>query len=236
MIKKLFNKLLKIMSGSNGNSRERVSERPDRNSGRSWQEAAQRRGTGQVMYDGLQKEMAGPTGERINDLVLDSCQRLSATRTIPPKIIKHIHIESMNGRRAGAISEDVQAMLPYLSKNEIEVICRTVVSAASTALTRARSESLGLDWYMWKTSKDARVRSSHRIMQGVLVNWKEPPPPEYLNCEEPDGCYHAGERENCRCYPQPLMDLKDLTKKWPVRVYWGGRIQRVTKTQFKAIY
>jgi len=206
-----------------------------RKAARTWRGAARSQRTGKVIYDSLKEEMAGPTG--ITRLVLDSCRRISSTKTIPQKVIKYIHGESIKGRRAEGISEDVQAMLPHLAKDQIKSICRTVVSVASTALVQARAERLNLPWYRWTTSKDARVRPSHRLMDGVLVAWADPPSPEYLHGEESIGLYHAGGAtgppETCRCWPRVLLGLDDV--QWPARVYWNGHIQEMTKAQFKRI-
>lgn len=58
-----------------------------------------------------------------------------------------------------------------------------------------------------------RVRKSHRIMEGVLVNWNMPPSPERLAGEKDVGNYHAGNIWNCRCYPEPLISVDDI--RWP---------------------
>jgi hypothetical protein len=70
-------------------------------------------------------------------------------------------------------------------------------------------------------------------MDGVLVNWSDPPSPETLAGEKSEGTYEAGEIYNCRCYPEPLVSTKQIS--WPHKAYFGGRIQRVTLGQFRAM-
>lgn len=188
------------------------------------------------MYDAFKKELSGYTGDRVTQLLIESCRLCPMAVELPTKLIKYIHEESIKGRRAEAIAMKLQPRLPNIVKKDLESICRTVIFKARTALNRARSEKLGIRWYVWQTSGDIRVRDSHRNMQGVLVPWDEPPSPEYLNGEKTEGYYHAGEGVDCRCYTETLIDLKDLANKWPMKVYWNRRIQLMTKTQFKTIY
>lgn len=96
------------------------------------------------------------------------------------------------------------------------------------------AQSIGIEWYQWATSEDARVRRSHRKMNHVLVAWRDPPSPEALIGEKSPGRYHAGELEGCRCVSLPVTSL-DLIS-WPARVYTGGRIIRMSKGQFQRVF
>jgi uncharacterized protein with gpF-like domain len=113
------------------------------------------------------------------------------------------------------------------------LIARTEVSKTSTALTRARSEDIGIRWYVWKTSEDARVRSSHKHMDNVLISWSSPPSPEKLDGLRSVGHYHAGEIWNCRCYAEPVIEVEYLS--WPHKVYCGGQIVKMSRKQFEGI-
>ena len=77
-------------------------------------------------------------------------------------------------------------------------------------------------------------------MNGVLVCWDEPPAPDDLfSILKQDGTprrntlghYHAGCCPNCRCYPEPVIDLDQVT--FPARIYVGNRIQIVRKKEFE---
>ena len=70
--------------------------------------------------------------------------------------------------------------------------------SAQTALTQARAEYIGSTSYRWRTSKDARVRYSHKRMEGVEVDWQRPP--------TLDGMVgHAGCFPRCRCYCEVIV-------------------------------
>jgi SPP1 gp7 family putative phage head morphogenesis protein len=199
---------------------------------RSWREAARSGMRGRDIYAALRNELKGPVGIRVQQLVDENAELISTfPDAMASRVNTFIERESQKGRRAEAIARDLQEQFPDVSRSRINLIARTETSKASTALTRSRAESLGLDWYVWRTSKDARVRDSHEIMDRVLVNWNDPPSPEALNDEKSHGNYHAGNIFNCRCYPAPVIDLGRV--KWPSKVYTGGQIQQMTRARFE---
>ncbi|WP_414859012.1 phage minor head protein [Paenibacillus elgii] len=146
----------------------------------------------------------------------------------------HVLSESLKGTRASDIAQQIKVLFPEKSEASADLIARTETSKASSALTRARSESMGIYWYVWRTSDDSRVRDAHALMEGVLVKWTNPPSPERLDGEKRTyGHYHCGGIFNCRCYAEPVIDL-DLIA-WPAKVYYGGRIQKMSRKQFESI-
>lgn len=120
--------------------------------------------------------------------------------------------------------------LSGLAPTETSVLFRTIAGVASTAFQRARAEAIGLTWYVWQTSQDGRVRPSHKGMQGVLVQWQDPPSPELLVGEPELGRYHAGEGLGCRCLPSPVVSIGRVT--WPSGVYFDGKILRMSLPDF----
>jgi SPP1 gp7 family putative phage head morphogenesis protein len=117
-----------------------------------------------------------------------------------------------------------------LKEYQVQRLARTEVAKADTAITRVRAESIGLNWYEWQTSEDARVRKSHAKMNHVLVNFDDPPAPEQLIGQKSEGHYNAGNIYNCRCPALPVLSLNLL--QWPHKVYSQGRISVMSKKQF----
>jgi SPP1 gp7 family putative phage head morphogenesis protein len=141
------------------------------------------------------------------------------------------NLKSGKSRSEGLIDQIMR--IGNINENRAKLIARTEVSKASTALTKARANLLDLNWYVWRTSKDIRVRHSHKNMDNVLIRWDDPANPEQLAGEKSYGNYNPGEIFNCRCYAQPLIRLDDV--RFPCKVYREGRIQQMSRNQFERL-
>jgi SPP1 gp7 family putative phage head morphogenesis protein len=137
------------------------------------------------------------------------------------------------GARQGEIEKEIRRYAPHLVKSKVQLIARTQLGRAELDLTRTRSEQLGLEYFVWQTSDDSRVRKSHRNMNNVVVPWGNLPSPEALVGEKNYGTYGPGGTFNCRCLAEPLADLAEV--QWPARVYVGNQIQRMTLAKFKRL-
>jgi SPP1 gp7 family putative phage head morphogenesis protein len=199
----------------------------------SWRAAAARSLHGRAIYAALKTEMRSPLGMRVNELVQANATRiLSLPSDLARRASHYIATEQRKGTRAAAIAATLERRMPELAQSRARMLARTGVGAAETALTRARAERLGLDWYDWETSEDARVRPSHRLMDKVLVRWTDPPSPELLAGEgSPFGHYAPGTVPYCRCIALPLIDLNEV--RWPKKVYSHGQIEYVSRAQFE---
>ncbi|MDU5080241.1 phage minor head protein [uncultured Tissierella sp.] len=204
-------------------------------SAKVWRQAARNSSLSRDIYHAIMEEIKNPKIRlAVVEQISNNARLIS---TLPSDIADfcttYIQEESLRGKRASDIAKELISLIPDKSKARIEVIARTETSKTSTALTMARAESLGLNWYIWRTSQDARVRKSHDHMEDVLVNWKKPPSPERLVGQISVGNYHAGNIYNCRCYPEPVVSLDFI--KWPHKVYYNGSIQTMTRKQFEEI-
>ena len=200
-------------------------------SARTWREAARESMKGRVIYAALHKELEGPTGSRVRQLIHENATLI---RTLPLEVARKTNAMIAEHAFAGERFESFEKLIGHESRVHARLIARTETSKASTALTQARSEDLGLKWFVWQTSEDQRVRLSHRKMQGVLASWNDLPSPERLigqkNAPAP---YAPGNIYNCRCYPEVLVDLDQIS--WPHRCYRNGAIQYITRAAFKRL-
>jgi SPP1 gp7 family putative phage head morphogenesis protein len=188
-----------------------------------------------AIYQGLRRERAGLLGRRLRELVEENARLIhSLPADIARHTAKYVKKRQQQGARAAEIAEELRRRLPELSAARIHLISRTQVAKTSAELTRARSESLGIPAYVWATSRDERVRQSHRNMESVIVFYNDPPSPEALVAEHDYGHYGAGETWNCRCSSLPLVSLDEVT--WPHKVYTGGSIRMMTRMAFKRLY
>jgi SPP1 gp7 family putative phage head morphogenesis protein len=202
--------------------------------GKTWRQAARTNSKGKGIYEALKNELDGPIGKSIKEQVERNAKLIkSMPKSIRTEIANHVALETLKGRRSEFIAEDLPKLYPRMFENKAKLIARTEVSKASTALTKARCDMIGINWYIWRTSEDQRVRSSHSYMEDVLINWDTPPSPEKLEGERSVGKYHAGNIYNCRCYPEPVIRLDFVT--WPHKVHHKNKIVTMTKKQFEEI-
>lgn len=200
---------------------------------RTWRMAAKKATKNPSLYRMLMSEIN--QGLK-SDIEIQIEENASLIKTLPTdvakKVTKDISDMALKGMRASEIAKVIREQTDKHSRASAKLIARTEVSKTTTALTKARCDNLDLHWYVWRTMEDGdRVRKSHRIMEGVLVNWNEPPSPEALAGEKSVGNYHAGNIWNCRCYPEPLIEIDDIS--WPHKVYTNGKIQIMGKMQFE---
>lgn len=190
--------------------------------GRTWRQAAAANGRGRDFYDLLQRELRTHAGR----LFMEQVQRNAAIiKTLPGDIAddvtKYIARESMRGRRASDIAQEIIFRFPEQTRARAKLIARTEVSKTQSAITESRCREYGVNWYVWRAvggnTGDGRTRSSHRRMSGVLINWNDPPAPEDLfpllgkhgqRYRSNLGNYHAGNCPNCRCYAEPVISLE----------------------------
>ncbi len=202
---------------------------------RTWREAAKKATKGKFLYRLLMDELKQGTGNIIQQQVIENA---SLIRTLPSdvaeKVVQDVSENALKGARAESIEKIIRDKTDQHARASARLIARTETAKTQSALTKARCEQLGLRWYIWRTALDGnRVRLSHRIMEGVLVNWNNPPSPEELVGEKSVGHYHAGNIWNCRCYSEPVLEIDDI--RFPARVYYNGQIVMMNKSEFEKI-
>lgn len=198
---------------------------------RTWRSAAATAGQGSRIHTLLTRELAGPVGVRVRELIADNAKLI---RSLPLDVARHATAAIATHEQSGErFVTSIPALLQHVSRTRAALIARTETSKAVSALTTARSEDLGVRWYVWRTSEDARVRRSHRLMEGVLVLFGQPPSPERLAGEKSEGYYNAGNIWNCRCYEEPFLRYQQVL--WPCKVYFSGSVQRMTLAGFRRL-
>ncbi len=199
---------------------------------RTWRQAAAASTRGREIAGALRENLQYEVGAAINDIVLANAGLIRSVPRETAQRLSEIAKEGfLQGKRPDAILSEMKRQAPKLTENHARLIARTESSKASTALTEARAQALGLSWYAWETAQDGeRVRDSHRLMQGVLCRWDNPPNPEALAGEgRTYGAYHPGGIFNCRCIALPVFSLEDVA--FPVKVHVSGQIVRIPNLQ-----
>lgn len=201
----------------------------------TWRKAARKSTQSKFLYGLLIDDIKQNHEAMINDQIITNA---SLIRTLPndvaEKVVKNIAEEAIKGKRARPIEKIIRQDTDKHSRASARLIARTEVAKTQSAITKSRAQNLDMHWYVWRTALDGnRVRKSHRLMEGVIVNWNDPPSPEELAGEQSVGRYHAGNIWNCRCYSEVLLDVDDV--KWPHKVYRNGQITKMNKTEFMNI-
>lgn len=202
---------------------------------RTWREAAKKATKGKFLYCLLMDELKQGTGQIIQKQVMENVLLIKTLpNDVAQKVVSDIAENALKGARAESTEKIIRDKTDQHARASARLIARTETAKTMSALTKARCEQLGLRWYIWRTALDGtRVRLSHRIMEGVLVNWNNPPAPEELVGEKSAGHYHAGNIWNCRCYSEPVLELEDI--RFPARVYYNGQIVMMNKSEFEQI-
>lgn len=102
----------------------------------------------------------------------------------------------MEGGTAAQLREDLNGAFSFGRKRS-KLIARDQTAKLTTDLNRLRQTQAGVDRYKWSTSKDERVRASHRANEGKIFSWAEPPA----------STGHPGHDVQCRCVPIPIVEF-----------------------------
>jgi SPP1 gp7 family putative phage head morphogenesis protein len=199
----------------------------------SWRAAAYKSSNARKIYEALQEEIEH-YGLRpiLNQIARENANLITS---LPLYVSRRLTTKAAElqreGKRPAELERELRKIAPHLANSRIEMIARTSISGAETDMTRARAERIGVEWGVWETSNDQRVRPSHKIMDGVLVRWNDPPSPEALIGQKSTlGRYLAGKCPNCRCAMLPLISLDEV--KWPHKIYIWDSIRVMTRAQF----
>jgi uncharacterized protein with gpF-like domain len=203
---------------------------------RTWREAAAKSQRSRELYKLLQHEMQGSTGVAVQRLIQDNAKYISSVPLIAAQtLVSEVTKAQQAGARSGTINKMLRNRFPQLLKSRVMLISRTESSKASLALTAARCSELNIEFAQWLTSEDARVRTSHKLMDKTIFAWNDLPSPEHLAGEKSNmGSYGPGGCPNCRCVVAPVLSVNDLH--FPAKVYRNGSITHMNKQQFLAAF
>lgn len=150
-----------------------------------------------------------PIGEAVQELLQQQVDLISSLPWDAARRIQELSLESLTSgarypERTGEVEELFKQTYPQATeewlRNRATLIARTETARAASLLTQARAEHVGSEAYVWKTAGDARVRLSHRRLNGTSQKWDDPP-----LSDPPDHHSHPGQIWNCRCVALPII-------------------------------
>ncbi len=118
-------------------------------------------------------------------------------RNMQAKYFESVRKLSIQAVADGTSTRDLRAQIMAqtgVSRSRAQFLARNSIGTLNGLITQKRQTDLGVTQYIWRTSKDPRVRPEHAAREGVTFDWSEPPE---------DG--HPGEPFNCRCTAEAVL-------------------------------
>ena len=123
-----------------------------------------------------------------------------------------------------------------VSDGRAKVLARDQTAKMNCSISSIRQNAIGIDKYIWETSKDARVvgtpgglykkitklHKNHYKMEGLLCRWDDPTVyskdkgKTWIKRQADMPQNHPGDDIMCRCRPAPYIDIEELKVKWAV--------------------
>lgn len=108
-----------------------------------------------------------------------------------------------NGTTPTDLADQIQAAYG-MSKGHANMIASDQMSKLSAQMLRKEHEDAGITKYKWQTMEDDRVRDGHRVLNGNIYSYDNPP-------DVGDGRHlNPGEDYNCRCQAIPVVEEATL--------------------------
>jgi SPP1 gp7 family putative phage head morphogenesis protein len=117
------------------------------------------------------------------------------------RVVKLTQEALVNGVRSTDLIDEVMRS-GEVTFNRAKLIARTEVATTASVLQEARARQAGSTHYTWETAGDADVRPGHRVMQGQVCSWDNPP---LVNENGRMMRHHPGRIWNCRCWPAAII-------------------------------
>ncbi len=149
-------------------------------------------------------------GENIQDsFALAIKENLNLIKTLSQKQLSRVQNVVLSNLRAGNFqASEIKKQLVDdfgMSERHAKFIARDQSHKMTSNLNQLRYENLGVTKYIWRTSKDRRVRGdpdgkypkakpSHYVREGKIYSFAKPP-----------AGGNPGEPINCRCYAEPIL-------------------------------
>jgi len=145
-------------------------------------------------------------GKTMRDLLH---RQVKLIKSLPLEAVERVHELTLKGlensTRAAEYAKEIERT-GEVTKSRATLIARTETARTASILTQTRATAAGITHYRWQTAGDADVRPGHKAMQGKICRFDDPPA---VNENGRIMYHHPGEIWNCRCWPEPIVELED---------------------------
>lgn len=162
---------------------------------RAWRLASQRIGRS------LWQEIAGaPIGDQVRLLLAEQVHYITSLPMEAAVRVQELALEgASSGSRYPEITREIMRT-GHVTIGRANLIARTETARAQSVITQVRARHVGSTHFVWRTARDADVRRAHRVLEGTIHAWDDPP------VAEDNGDRHLpGAFPNCRCYSEPVL-------------------------------
>lgn len=125
----------------------------------------------------------------------------------------------VNGMSPKKLKDEIYKATEGLTQKHCKLIARDQMGKLNGQITQAQMQEIGLDYYVWSTAFDDRVRDSHAAMEGLLCRWDDASVCSYDGgktwVDRPANAVqlHPGQDIQCRCvglayYPELTAEIE----------------------------
>lgn len=130
-----------------------------------------------------------------------AAENVALIESIPAQFFAEIEATVTEAVQSGRLTRDVMRDIQGrygVSESRAELIARDQIGKLNGQLTQQRQTSLGIEEFIWSTSKDERVRPSHAEIEGQKFRWDDLP---IVDGERS----RPGSPISCRCVAIPVL-------------------------------
>ena len=144
-------------------------------------------------------------------------ENISKIKTMPGQSLAELERIIIEGYKHGKTITTIQKEISgqyNMDKHKAQMLARDQLSTLNSQLTKMQQTDAGVKRYKWSSSKDSRVRDSHRMFDGKIFSWDDPPEGWYMTKGRGKvmtgrRC-HPGEDYCCRCVAIPMFDYQTI--------------------------
>jgi SPP1 gp7 family putative phage head morphogenesis protein len=162
---------------------------------RAWSEL------GKSIGQALKKEiLSAPTGEALR---AEMQEQIKSITSLPIEAAQRVNELTLRGITEGTRTPEIVESIMnsgHVSIGRAKTIARTQVATTASKLTEVRALHIGAESYIWRTSEDSDVRPYHKIHDGKVFRWDNPPV-----VDDKGRRASVGQDYNCRCWPEIIL-------------------------------
>lgn len=130
-----------------------------------------------------------------------AAENASLITSISEQYLDEVAAKAQAAVQSGTLTRDLVREIEGrygVARSRAELIARDQIGKLNGQITQQRQTSLGIEEFIWSTSKDERVRPSHAALEGRTFRWDDPP---IVDGERAT----PGSPIQCRCVAIPVL-------------------------------